>query len=248
MDDLAVGRLLRAVRVRRAWRQEDLARAAGLSRQTVSRVELGRLEGVPLGSLRRVFAAVDVRVSIAPRGIGADLPRLADAHHAAMHEDVARLFAALDGWIAVPEVTFSVYGERGSIDILAWHERSRCLLVIELKTELVDLQETVSTLDRKVRLARQIARDRGWDPASVSTWLVIADGRHNRRSVARHESFLRSRFPEDGHAVARWLRRPGARVEALSFLSSDRSTSAGQRLSPVRRVQRPRNRPIVARR
>src|SRR5688572_8603363 len=176
MDDLAVGRLLRAVRVHRMWRQEDLARAAGVSRQTVSRVELGRLDGVPLGSLRRVFAAVDVRVTVAPRGVGAELPRLADAHHAAMHEDMARLFVPLDEWATVPEVTFSFFGELGSIDILAWHARSRSLLVIELKTELVDLQDTVSTLDRKVRLAMKIARERGWEPATVSTWLVIAEG------------------------------------------------------------------------
>ena len=248
MDDMAVGRLLRAVRVHRMWRQEDLARAAGGSRQTVSRVELGRLDGVPLGSLRRVFAAVDVRVTVAPRGVGAELPRLADAHHAAMHEDTARLFIAFDEWVTVPEVTFSVYGERGSIDILAWHVRSRSLLVIELKTELVDLQETVSTLDRKVRLAMKIARDRGWDPASVSTWLVIADGRHNRRSVTHHATFLRSRFPADGHAVMGWLRRPVGRIEGMSFLSSDRSTSTGQRLAPVRRVRRSRSRPMTARR
>src|SRR5215218_4954031 len=156
MDDLAVGRLLRLVRVRRGWRQTDVARAAGVSRQTVSRLELGQLDEVALGMLRRVFAAVDVRVTIAPRGVGAELPRLADAHHSAMHEDAARLFATLGDWVAVPEVTFSEFGERGSIDILAWHAPSRSLLVIELKTELVDLQDTVGTvgtLDRKVRLA-----------------------------------------------------------------------------------------------
>ena len=184
-----------------------MAQAAGVSRQTVSRLELGQLDEVALGMLRRVFAAVDVRVTIAPRGVGADLPRLADAHHSAMHEDAARLFATLGDWVAVPEVTFSEFGERGSIDILAWHAPSRSLLVIELKTELVDLQDTVGTLDRKVRLAAKIARDRGWEPASVSSWLVVAEGRSNRRSVARHEAFLRSRFPRDGHALLGWLDR-----------------------------------------
>jgi len=239
MDDLAVGRLLRLVRVRRGWRQADVAQAAGVSRQTVSRLELGQLDEVALGMLRRVFAAVDVRVTIAPRGVGADLPRLADAHHSAMHEDAARLFATLGEWVAVPEVTFSEFGERGSIDIVAWHAPTRSLLVIELKTELVDLQDTVSTLDRKVRLAAKIGRDRGWEPASVSSWLVVAEGRSNRRLVARHEAFLRSRFPRDGHALLGWLRRPSGRIDALSFLSSDRSTSTGQRLAPVRRVRRP---------
>jgi transcriptional regulator with XRE-family HTH domain len=241
MEDLAVGRMLRLVRVRRGWRQEDLAKAAGVSRATVSRLEHGELEATALGAIRRVFEALDVRVAVTPRGIGAELPRLADEHHAAMHEDVARLFATLPGWDEVPEVTFSEFGERGSIDILAWHARSRSLLVIELKTELVDLQDTVSTLDRKVRLAAKIARERGWDPLTVSSWLVIAESRTNRRAMERHESFLRSRFPADGHALLRWLRRPLGRVDAVSFLSSARSTSAGQRLAPLRRVRRSRS-------
>ena len=29
---------------------------------------------------------------------------------------------ARDGWTTIPEATFKVDGERGSIDILAWHE------------------------------------------------------------------------------------------------------------------------------
>jgi transcriptional regulator with XRE-family HTH domain len=237
MDDLAVGRVLRLVRVRRGWRQEDLARAARVSRATVSRLEHGELEATAFGSIRRVFEALDVRVAVSPRGIGAELPRLADEHHAAMHEDAARLFATLPGWVAVPEVTFSEFGERGSVDILAWHERSRSLLVIELKTELADLQDTVSTLDRKVRLAAKIARDRGWDPATVSSWLVIADSGANRRAVERHGAFLGSRFPVRGPALRAWLHRPAGAVHALSFLSTARSTSTGQRLSPVRRVR-----------
>lgn len=36
----------------------------------------------------------------------------------------------------MPEVSFSIYGQRGVIDILAWHAATRSLLVIELKTEM----------------------------------------------------------------------------------------------------------------
>ena len=220
-----------------------MARAAGVSRQTVSRIELGRLDGVPLGSLRRVFAAVDVRVIVAARGIGAELPRLADQHHC---RDARGCRAAVrparrDG-ILCPRSRSRCSASEARSTSSRGTRRSRSLLVIELKTELVDLQDTVSTLDRKVRLAMQIAHDRGWDPATVSTWLVIAEGGRNRRAVERHAAFLRSRFPADGHAVMRWLRQPVGRLEGLSFLSSDRSTSAGQRLAPIRRVRRPQNR------
>lgn len=49
----------------------------------------------------------------------------------------------------MPEVSFSIYGERGVIDLLAWHGPSRTLLVIELKTEVVDAAEMLGVLDRK---------------------------------------------------------------------------------------------------
>ena len=37
------------------------------------------------------------------------------------------------GWQTRSEVSYSVYGERGSIDVLAWHAPSRTLLVVEVK-------------------------------------------------------------------------------------------------------------------
>ena len=236
MDDLAVGRSIRVIRIRHGWRQADLAALAGVSRATVSRVERGDLDALQLRTLRDVCEAAGLRLLLEARGTGGDLERLLGARHSAMHEAMARLFASLPGWTAVPEVTFSIYGERGAIDILAWHAATRTLLVIELKTELVDLQETVGTLDRKVRLAAQIARERGWAPASVSAWLVIAEGPTNRRRVAEHASMLRAALPVDGRTIARWLRAPSGRVMALSFLADARPGSAPSGFSAVNRI------------
>lgn len=236
MDDLAIGRSVRAVRLRRGWRQADLAEAAGVSRASVSRIELGDFEGIRLGTIRAVCAGLGMRLTLEARGAGGDLERLLGARHSAMHEALAKLFAALPDWIAVPEVTFAIYGERGAIDILAWHGSTRSLLVIELKTELVDVQDMVGTLDRKVRLAPRIAAERGWAPASVSSWLVIAEGATNRRHVAAHASMLRAAYPEDGRALGRWLRTPGRRVAALSFLSDDRPGSTPSAFAAVQRV------------
>jgi hypothetical protein len=153
-----------------------------------------------------------------------------------MHEAVGRLFAELPEWTVAHEVTFAVYAERGAIDILAWHARTRSLLVIELKTELVDIQETVGTLDRKVRLAAKVAAERGWQPATVSAWLVIAEGSTNRRRVAEHATMLRATLPSDGRAIGSWLRTPSGRFTGLSFLSDDRPGSAPAGFSGVRRV------------
>jgi transcriptional regulator with XRE-family HTH domain len=240
VDDLAVGRAVRAVRVRKRLRQADVAEVAKVSRSTVSRIERGRVEALQVGTLRRVCGALDVRLLLEPRGEGGDLARLVAAGHSAMHETVARLFLELPEWITSPEVTFSEFGERGSIDILAWHAPTRSLLVIELKTELVDIQETVAVLDKKVRLAAKIAAKRGWHAATVSAWLLIADGTTNRRRVGAHRAMLRNAYPDDGRRVAAWLRRPAGRVSVLSFLSSAPGKNAGSSFAPVRRVPKAR--------
>ena len=78
------------------------------------------------------------------------------------------------------EVSFSIWGERGVIDLLMWHPGRRALLIIELKTEIVDTGELLGTMDRRVRLARKIAEERGWDPLTVSSWIVLAPLAHQR--------------------------------------------------------------------
>jgi hypothetical protein len=155
-----------------------------------------------------------------------------------MHDAIARVFAGLDGWSMEPEVSFSIYGERGIIDVLAWHPVRRILLVIELKTELVDVNELMGSVDRKRRLAIEIARQRGWDPVSVSTWVVIAEGRTNRRAVAAHAATLRAKFPTDGRSVARWLRRPEGRMHGLGFLPYVSGGTVSRPVTPIRRVRR----------
>lgn len=244
MNDVTLGRSIRAVRIKRRMRQADLAEAAGVAQQTISRLEAGRVVSVTLGTIRRVCDALGIRLTIEARWQGAELDRLLGSRHSAMHEELARLFDALPDWVAAPEVTFAIYGERGAIDILAWHAPTRSLLVIELKTEIVDVQETVGTLDRKRRLAAKVAAERGWTPASVSAWLLIADSPTNRRRVRAHLAMLRSAFPIDGRGILGWLRAPRGAVSAMSFLSSTPGAGANRQLAPVRRVRRPR--PSVA--
>jgi transcriptional regulator with XRE-family HTH domain len=239
MDDQQAGIAFRSIRVRKRWRQEDLAAKAGVSRSMIVRIERGRLDTVPLGMIRRVAGALDARFDTVVRWQGGDLGRLISARHAAMHDAMARIFADRHEWVAEPEVSFSIFGERGIIDILAWHPGRRILLVIELKTEFVDVNEMMGSVDRKQRLAWRIARERGWDPVAVGTWVVLPDNRTNRRALAAHEAVLRAKFPADGRLVRRWLRDPSGRVDALSFLPSVRLVGVRRDLAPIRRVNRP---------
>ncbi len=238
MDDQRLGAVVRSVRVRRGWRQEDLAEAAGLSRASVSRIERGHAGSLSLDTVRRVCGCLDIRLDLVPRWRGGELDRLLNSGHSAMHERLARALAAVPGWQWAPEVSFSVFGERGMIDVLAWHPTCRMLLVIELKTEIVDMQELLGTIDRKRRLALQIARDRDWAADQVACWLLVADGVTNRRRAAAHGALLRSFFPADGRRMRRWLRHPAAPLGALSFLSIAHPRNAKSSTTTRQRVRK----------
>jgi len=240
MDDFRFGTVIRLVRQRRGWRQQDLSDKSGVSQSTISRIERGILGAQSIDRIRAVATTLEIRVDLVPRWRAGDLDRLLNSGHSALHESVARAFRAeLPAWILAPEVSFSIFGERGVIDILAWHPGKRALLVIELKTDLVDINELVGTFDRKRRLARQVAQSRGWDPVTISAWLIVADGRTNRRRVESHDAMLRSALPDDGRTIRRWLRDPEGVVSGLSFWTDTRRVADRPIRRPIRRVRTP---------
>jgi transcriptional regulator with XRE-family HTH domain len=216
MDDQRVGAVFRAVRMRRGLRQADLARLAGVSHQTISRVEHGHLDALSLRLLRAVARALEIRVEVAPWSRRGDLLRFATAGHAQLVEAVIARLRSL-AWDARAEVSFNEFGERGFMDVLAWHPPTRTVLVVEVKTEIVDVGEAVGTFDRKVRLAESVARGLGWVPVSVSSALIVEAGRTNRRRVAAHAETFRSLLPADGRRLRSHLRSPNGSVAAIAF-------------------------------
>jgi hypothetical protein len=138
-----------------------------------------------------------------------------------------------DGWEVQPEVSYSIYGERGSIDLLAWHPSTCTILVIEIKTELVSVEETLRKHDEKVRLAPRIAAERlGWAPVgSVGRVLVLPDLSTPRRRVARHAAALGAAYPTRGSAARAWLREPVGALSAVVFIKTQipRGTASHRR-------------------
>jgi transcriptional regulator with XRE-family HTH domain len=244
MRSTRIGLAIRELRLRRGWRQSDLARASGVSRWRIGRIEGDRLKSVAVGALEAVASALGASLTMAVDWHGAELDRLLNRRHAVLHDVCARLFERLPDWEIAAEVSFSVYGEHGIIDVLAYHRASGALLVIELKTELVDPQALVGTMDRRLRLADRIARDRGWTPRSVSGWVIFTEGRTNRRRVGAHARLLRGAFPADGRAIRSWLAKPAGAIRALSFLSVEHSALADR--LPAARRRAPRVRPSVS--
>ncbi len=185
---------------------------------------------VPVDPLVAIVAALGGYLSVRILYQGEALDRLRDRRHAGLVDRMVQRLRA-DGWEAVTEASFNIYGERGSIDILAYHPSSRALLVIEVKTVVPDVGGMLTTLDRKVRLAPKIAQERGWDVDLVGRILVLPEASTTRRRVLDHEATFRNAFPARTADVNRWLRSPSGTISGLMFLPTAPET--GQRRAPT---------------
>ena len=135
------------------------------------------------------------------------------------------------GWDVLAEWTFSHFGERGSIDLVGWHDPTSAMVVVEVKSRVVDVQALLSSVDRKARLApRLLALERGWRPESVGRLLVLPGGSTSRDALARHPASLGAAFPDRNVAVRRWLRSPSGPMAGVLFI---RDTARGG--APARR-------------
>jgi transcriptional regulator with XRE-family HTH domain len=227
------------VRQARDLRQSDVAARARVSQKLVSDVELGRLEAVGIDKLRRIAAQLDVVVTVHAQWRGGQGDRLIDRAHAAMVEATIRTLTEF-GWNVVPEFTFNHFGDRGSVDILAWHAGQRILLIIEVKATLNDLQDLLGSLSKKLRVVPDaVRRELGWDPAHVARIVVVAGTAANRSVVARHASTFDSSFPARSREVRSWLRHPEGAIAGIWFVAtSAMSTGTSIVRSRVRRQGR----------
>jgi transcriptional regulator with XRE-family HTH domain len=231
VDEIAFGRGLKALRLRKRLRQDDLAAEAGVSRGAIARIEQGHASSVTVETLEKVARPLGARVVCRLTWQGEGLDRLLDADHAAIVEQVVRILGDAR-WLVATEVSFNHFGERGSIDILAFHPATQLVLVVEVKSVVPDVQATLVTLDRKERLALQIASGRGWDAVAVAKLLVIRDDRTARRRIEQHARTFGNAFPDRIARIRAWLRAPDphAPIRGLWFLSSESQTVARQRV------------------
>jgi hypothetical protein len=145
------------------------------------------------------------------------------------------------GWTTYPEVTFSVYGERGSIDLLALNRADRAAVMLEAKTEIASAEETQRRMDVKTRLLPGITFEReGWRPRNVARILVIGESRTNRRRAARLEALFADSLPARNVAVRRWLRAPVGPLAGIWFLSVLPVQNVGHGTGRNSRVRVPR--------
>lgn len=219
MDDVRAGRIARALRLRLGLTQSELGARCGLSQQAISLVERGHGSRLSGATMRRLFAALDARWEPTVSWRGGQLDRLLDERHAAI---LAAAVAVLGrrGWQVELEATYSVYGERGSIDVLASRPDGAAILVVEVKSFLTSVEATLRKLDEKVRLVRTtLAPERfGSGDRTVSRVLVLPATTVSRRGVVRAAGVLDAALPARGQQVRTWLREPFTEVRGVWFV------------------------------
>lgn len=198
-----------------------------------------------MATLRRLVEVLDARLVMYVEWRGGELNRLLDADHAALQERwAARKDRAGRGWEARHEVTYNHFGDRGSIDDLAFDAATGTLLVSELKTGIYDAQRMLAKIDEKERLASDLARRFDWHARHVVSCLVVADTRTNRRRVQQHGALF-GRFGVRGREVSAWLSAPGSASGLLVFLPLSELRGTHGRRAGRQRVRHSGRRPSV---
>lgn len=233
--DEVIGRLFRMTRFRRGWTQKELSERTGLSESTTSRIENGQAGRYRLHVVQKHGDALGLRVEIQVTGRGGEAARLLDEEHAAIVEHVAAILSE-DGWLVDVEPSYSIYGERGRIDLLAFHHSTGTLLVVEVKTEITDLQALFGSLSVKERLAPKLAAQRGWDVRRVATLLAVADTHANRSSVRVHVTLF-GRFERHADRVRAWIHRPDEEHRSLLLNVPASAASRPRWLATKRRMR-----------
>jgi hypothetical protein len=206
----------------------------------VSLLERGEGERLTLGTIRRCLDAIDVRLELRATWRGPELDRLLDEDHAELQAAWAERFRRWR-WQTWPEVSYSRYGERGRVDLLAWHPAHAFLIVAEVKTMLADAQEALGTLDAKSRLGQFLAHQLNLpQPRAVIPLFVFREGMTTRRRVERLAPLF-ARFEMRGAAAISWLRRPSAPAPGglLIFSGANQDPTRGPGWQRVRAKRGP---------
>ena len=210
-DDERLGQLFRLLRVRQGLTQEEISIATAIPVRDVRDLETGRISRVAYGRARRLFAEVDARARLAVWWKGAAADRLLDHLHATLVEASGRLMGSY-AWQSLTEVTYSEFGERGSIDLFGHRRELSAVAVCEVTSAFGSLEEP-------------ICQQRfGWTPQNIARLLIVPDLTSTRGVVAAHGVTMDTLYPARGREIRRWLRRPQGSLGGIWFVSNPRNT------------------------
>jgi transcriptional regulator with XRE-family HTH domain len=259
VDRIHIGQVFRAIRRDRHLRQVDVAARAGISQQTVSDIERGLFGRVSVDTYCRVAEVIGAEVPLMPHWRGPKLARLLDHRHARLQNVVAGLLAGA-GWQVLTEETFNDRGDRGSVDLLGWRPsrpgaarggatlepdaRGGAILIVEIKSSIDSLEETLRRLQLKIRVVpAHVRREHGWLVSTVGAVLVLPDGSTHRDLISDHDALVSARLPDRTWAVRHWIESPVGALRGVWFLRDTDGAGVARKPPPPDRVPRAAPRP-----
>jgi hypothetical protein len=172
---------------------------------------VGAVESATANASLDVVAALldglDIDLELIARGPVVMSERRHDAVHALCSAHVQRRLEAA-GWQVAREVRIESGRYVGWIDLLAFHEPTGTLLVIEIKTRLDDVGGIERSMDWHVREARRAARRLGWRPSRTAGYLLVLASDEVEDALRQHRLVWDRAFPKRATQLASAIVRP----------------------------------------
>jgi len=228
----AIARGVRTIRHAVGETQAELGGRVGCSQAFISNVETARAEALTIESAASIIDALGGRLEVVIVGPLLAGSRQRDAGH-------ARCLAAVDtrlrraGWLTDLEASIGDDQVRGWIDVLAYHETSGLVLVVEVKTELHDLGDIQRTLGWYEREAWAAARQRGWRPRAIRSVLVVLHTAAVDDRIGDNPELIRRAFPARASEVQRMV-DGGAAIAGRGLALVDPRSRRAAWLRPTR--------------
>jgi transcriptional regulator with XRE-family HTH domain len=209
---------IRAGREEIGWSPSELARRVGLSASTVPRIENRRLDGLSVATAGRILEELGVAFEFRPAFV-ADPPQQRDAAHARCSAYVRRRLEGR-GWEVAQEVEVGSARSRGWIDVLAFERSRGAVLVVEIKTELMNVGAVQRNMSWYEREAWGAAKRQRWHPRRVTGLVLLLATEANEGSIRANRELMKQWCPVRAIEMDGWLRDPEAmpRARALALI------------------------------
>jgi transcriptional regulator with XRE-family HTH domain len=205
--------------VRLRLTQQQVADATGVSRGYVAAIERA-LANPTVEIVARISDALGLEAMLIlrqPVVMGAIRQR--DLVHGRCSAYVERRLQAA-GWQTAREVELVQGRSHGWIDLLVFDLLRETLLIIEIKSALVDLGMVERQLAWYERSAAGAARRLGWRPRRVVSWLIVLSSDEVEAVLRNNSGLLARTFPSRASEMLAWLssRRDGPLGRGLALI------------------------------
>lgn len=206
----AIAAAVHGARTALGWSQAEVARRAGVSTSTVTRIASGSPEHVGLRAICAVLDAlrVDARLLLDGPAVLTDRSQR-DAVHARLCGHLAGRLSVL-GWETALEVEVSEGRTHGFVDVMAFRRIDRAVICDETKSEVHDAGATVRTLRWYANHAWDAARALGWKPARVVPILTVLDSDDVASRLRENRPLMEAAFPVREGQLQAWIEDPRA--------------------------------------